>query len=284
MSSLRDACVVRLWLALCLGLCSLGGGSSIHAQQNRLSMEDTVVRAGDTFALELLGTWAQPVQGYALAIAFPATPPIVDLDVSFANTLSGAMDPEFELASIFAAQGYLIIAVLFEISPPLDGDSLPPLPFALSLGDIVGRIPEGTNPQTVPFTYQDGVGSPPISNVFVAATQSVSPTQMSGGQLVVLEPLPPPPAAPRFVRGDANMDGFVDIGDVIYHLSATFTGGAPPPCLDAGDANDDGHSDISDAVTLLMYLFLEDASPPPPFPHPGEDPTHDALGCAFTIH
>jgi hypothetical protein len=91
---------------------------------------------------------------------------------------------------------------------------------------------------------------------------------------------------PEFIRGDANGDGAIDIGDAVAILAALFTSG-PSLCPDAEDGNDDGARDISDPVYLLSYLFAFAAPPPPPFgAFPagcGVDPTPDAppgdLGC-----
>jgi parallel beta-helix repeat protein len=64
-----------------------------------------------------------------------------------------------------------------------------------------------------------------------------------------------------FVRGNANGDGAVDIGDVIYLVNWVFTGGSAPYPPEAGDANCDGQVDIADIVYLINYLFLA-GSPP----------------------
>jgi len=92
-------------------------------------------------------------------------------------------------------------------------------------------------------------------------------------------------APPEFLRGDANGDGTIDIGDPVATLAALFQGG-PNPCADAQDANDDGAGDISDPVYLLAFLFSGGASPPPPYGPSlagcGADPTPDSagdLGC-----
>lgn len=82
----------------------------------------------------------------------------------------------------------------------------------------------------------------------------------------------------HFVRGDANLEGVVDIADVTLVLSAIFEG-VPLGCLDAADANDDGSLDISDPVSLLQYLFGGGSPPPPPFPAPGADDSADPLSC-----
>jgi hypothetical protein len=47
----------------------------------------------------------------------------------------------------------------------------------------------------------------------------------------------PPPA--RFVRGDVDSDGAVDLTDAVRILDHLFLGGPPPECLDAADTDDD---------------------------------------------
>ncbi|MBN1417275.1 MAG: hypothetical protein JXP34_00775 [Planctomycetes bacterium] len=79
-----------------------------------------------------------------------------------------------------------------------------------------------------------------------------------------------------FVRGDANRDGAVDIGDAIEAIAHLFLGGALP-CPDAADINDDGRLLLGDPIGILQHIFGRAACPPPPFPCPGEDPTPDAL-------
>jgi hypothetical protein len=81
-----------------------------------------------------------------------------------------------------------------------------------------------------------------------------------------------------FIRGDANADGGIYIGDAVATLAYLFTGGTLP-CDNAADSNDDGLLDIADAIALLGYLFNGAPPPPPPFPDCGIDPTVDALEC-----
>lgn len=83
----------------------------------------------------------------------------------------------------------------------------------------------------------------------------------------------------KFIRGDANEDGKIDLTDAIFILNYLFKGGLEPPCLDASDVNDDGRIDISDAVYTLRYLFSGETQPPAPFQEAGIDPTEDGLKC-----
>lgn len=87
-------------------------------------------------------------------------------------------------------------------------------------------------------------------------------------------------AAGRFIRGDANSDGGMDISDGIFILDYLFVGGGTPACRDAADVNDDGTIDLSDFLYLAVALFVVGGSPPPPpYPSCGDDPTPDFLDC-----
>ena len=93
------------------------------------------------------------------------------------------------------------------------------------------------------------------------------------------------PAGTRFVRGDANADGKIDIADAICVLGYLFDLPSNPckakvrDCLDAADANDDGGIDIADAIKVLGHLFAQGGPLPDPFGECGPDPTEDELGC-----
>ncbi len=93
-----------------------------------------------------------------------------------------------------------------------------------------------------------------------------------------------PSAGGGLRRGDANVDGTLDLTDPVSVLNYQFLAGPIPACLDAADADDSGSLDLTDAVYSLNYQFL--AGPRPPAPGPdtcGPDPTDDPagdLGCA----
>jgi hypothetical protein len=89
-------------------------------------------------------------------------------------------------------------------------------------------------------------------------------------------------ASVKFIRGDANMDGTVDIGDIIAISAYVDTGGSLP-CLDAADANDSGNVDIHDVAYLTAYLYGNGPRLPIPFPRAGIDPTLDSLDCGTVI-
>ena len=92
---------------------------------------------------------------------------------------------------------------------------------------------------------------------------------------------PPPPAGPRFVRGDADDNGVVNLTDAIFNLNYLFIGGAAPTCMDSSDADNSGTLQLTDGIFLLNYLFIGGAPPPDPGRECGLDPEEpaDGLGC-----
>jgi hypothetical protein len=64
-----------------------------------------------------------------------------------------------------------------------------------------------------------------------------------------------------YMSGDANGDGLVDVGDVIYLINYLYKGGTSPDPLWVGDLNCDGQVNLGDVVYLINYLFK--AGPPP---------------------
>lgn len=82
----------------------------------------------------------------------------------------------------------------------------------------------------------------------------------------------------RFVRGDANLDSRMEIGDAVTVLLYLFRGRALS-CLDAADSDGDDAIEIDDAVGILGHLFLGGPEPPAPYPEPGTDTGVDTPGC-----
>jgi outer membrane protein assembly factor BamB len=59
----------------------------------------------------------------------------------------------------------------------------------------------------------------------------------------------------QYVCGDANGDGVVNVGDVVFLIAYIFSGGFPPDPVEAGDANCEGAVNVGDAVYLIAYIF-----------------------------
>ncbi len=91
--------------------------------------------------------------------------------------------------------------------------------------------------------------------------------------------------AERFLRGDANGSGAVDLSDAISILNGLFVAGEEISCADAADGNDDGDVDLSDPIFVLNYLFVGGDDPPAPGASEcGVDPSEDDLPqCGVNI-
>lgn len=104
----------------------------------------------------------------------------------------------------------------------------------------------------------------PILTVFVPAETQPGMVRLAGA---------------GFVRGDANLDGEVNLSDAVFTLSHLFGGGEDPGCEDSLDADDSGVVNLTDAVFLLGSLFEGGAEIPPPHPDCGADESADELDC-----
>jgi hypothetical protein len=82
----------------------------------------------------------------------------------------------------------------------------------------------------------------------------------------------------RFIRGDANIDGRVDIADAVALLNVLFRSGTSLRCLDAADTNGDGEVGITDAVLVVRHQFLGGTPPSAPYPDCGRG-VPDGLAC-----
>lgn len=89
------------------------------------------------------------------------------------------------------------------------------------------------------------------------------------------------PVAPRFVRGDSNDDGAVNLSDAVHTLGWLFAGGPASRCLASANVNHDVVVNVADPVYLLNHLFLGGPEPRAPYPGCGESAlAADAeLGC-----
>lgn len=64
-----------------------------------------------------------------------------------------------------------------------------------------------------------------------------------------------------YLRGDANGDEQLDVGDAVYLINYIFRYGPAPDPLDSADANCDGIVDIGDVVRIVAYTFRDGPAP-----------------------
>lgn len=93
------------------------------------------------------------------------------------------------------------------------------------------------------------------------------------------------PSEILFMRGDANLNTMLELGDAITILSYLFDNDSPELiCPMSADANDDGKIQISDPIVLLDYLFSSLDRLPEPFLKCASDITPDTLACPSFPH
>ena len=69
------------------------------------------------------------------------------------------------------------------------------------------------------------------------------------------------------LTGDANRDGIINVGDIVYLVTYLYRGGPEPDPPEAGDANCDDVPNVGDVVYLVTYLYkggLPPGCPGPP--------------------
>ena len=64
-----------------------------------------------------------------------------------------------------------------------------------------------------------------------------------------------------YVCGDANGDGIINVGDVVYLVSYLYRNGPAPSPVEVGDCNCDGIVNLGDIVYLVNYLYKNGPSP-----------------------
>ena len=65
------------------------------------------------------------------------------------------------------------------------------------------------------------------------------------------------------IRGniDGDVNNTIDIGDLVYFVEYSFSGGPAPVCMDEADVNGDGSIDVGDLVYLVEYSFSNGPDP-----------------------
>ena len=195
---------------------------------------------------------------------------------------TGVANPALNAGKRGAFSAVVLALQLPVVLPPvgtetvLDLTTRPEGDAAVGMVDNVGMI-----------KFENGIisaaGAPGIDNTLTISGKSVTPCNINTASVNLVFGTAVEPPKCRFVRGNANNDTKVDIGDSIWIINELFRPGSPATaCPDAADANDSGAVDAADAVYVIAYQFSGGPAPPAPFgsiPEAcGVDPTDDALG------
>ncbi len=119
---------------------------------------------------------------------------------------------------------------------------------------------------------RSGPTSPPMDILFSLGSTAKMPILIQGIIRI-----------PKFLRGDSNGDGEIDLSDPIGTIFFAFMDFQNLPCLDAADADNSGEIDLADVILTVNYLFLSGNPPSVPFSDCGCDPSsdpEDSLGCS----
>ncbi len=138
----------------------------------------------------------------------------------------------------------------FETLPPDHGHSL--LKVSFEPGS------KGSTGQSYQIRYTETIGTPPVE-IFLVINGIEQKTATLPG--FVFFP------GPRFLRGDANGDGVVDMSDALFTLKYLFLGGEEPGCMEAANINGTDGVNIADPIFELTWQFLGGVEIPFPFPH-----------------
>lgn len=285
----------RLYSPIIALLCLISISASGHA------IDDTALMAGkaDGLAFEKPTVRIQPggverfsffysdpssnVQGFTLTACFEG--PLVALPGTYSVEgcvleIIGAeyVNAQFDNDDQDGDGREIVVGILIDFLPPFDGQTAPPTFLPQEIGRFDFFAPEDVDCfECYSVQFCDGIngnGNVVLSNKVVIENESITPVEFTDGQVCV-------PAYALFLRGDANNDGLVDVGDPIYLLNYLFLNGPEPPCPDAADGDNDGLINITDAVYLVFYVFGIGVAPPFPFPDCGLEsfPDLDALDC-----
>ena len=243
---------------------------------DQLVIQDTRAKAGDLEHLvPILGFNTEQLGGFQIAISFDSSILTAE-DFSIEDTITESLEAEFVSSDVDNDAGEAILGVLLDFLPPFDDQMIPNSGIAFELAFLPVSIPVDVEVGETVLELVDGLGDPPLNNVFVIDDdESVAPN-LQNGSIFIQRNIP-------FLRGDTNDDVFIDVADPIVILCLLFQDGEFKNCEKANDANDSGLIDTADAIYLLEYLFQNGPQPPEPFPEAGFDRTPDDLECCEPI-
>lgn len=272
----RPSCggvLAKVFRLVCLALPLALMTVSAQAQENRLEVAPSSAAPGTTLhKVEVRGDNAADVAGYTIVLGYESDYLEV-VEVNIEDTLAEAVGAEFVSFTDHTDESFAVLGVLLDLLPPYEGQVIPTIAeFDLVFANLVCNVkPAAAAVDEILLTFEDGLGTPPLFNMFVIGIDSVPPSLVPGSIAVI--------GSAPFVRGDANGDSLVDIADAVAILNYVNGFVAAPNCLSALDVNDDSLLDGADAIYELSYLFSFGPVIPAPFPSADFDPTPDSIPC-----
>lgn len=220
-----------------------------------LAVEHVEVFRGSDVELAVTLTNNGPVDVSALSFGLCIDPSLTIVDAELGGPLAALNNGQGPASSNidFELGGLTLAAVLDEAGI----DSFPPGVHEVLKITVETELDSGVGERSISICDDMGVWE---TRMVLTDGTPVVPETAPG----IVEILP----AAMFIRGDANGDGLVDIGDAMFVL-AYLVGTVSSSCPDPLDVNADGVLDLSDFTYLTHYLFQNGPEPFPPFPEPG---------------
>jgi hypothetical protein len=239
---------------------------------SRLSYRVEPPESGEVVAVKLYADDLR-IQGWSFTLCHTAGAARVVQLATAPEVLSlvGGEPPEFVLNDILAAGPFVAVTQKVLLGTPESPRAFGPFPEGLP---ILGIRYDVVQNDSLKFCDMDPWSAVTFENDVLVDGVRYVPWTRVGGRLVT------DALGTEFIRGDADLNGIVQLTDAVVILMALFLSGAPLECLDAADSNDVARVDISDPIFILHYLFMGGPEPPPPFPDPGADLSpQTSLGC-----
>jgi len=255
---------------------ALGFGDNVEGF--RFLLPEMEVEPGESIEITVQGAHEESIQGFTMAARYPSEYLTIQR-IHTTDTLLDAIGTDFFTVVVDPDEHYLTVNVLVDTAPPFEGALIPYIGIPMDFFYIEAVVSEDAI-GSLEIALEDGLGFPPLANVFVIDNLPQPLTELTTGALSILEPEP----EKAFLRGDVNLDWGRDLSDAVRILDHQFLGAPVPACLDAADTNDDQAVDLSDPVYLLAFLFTGASAPPSPTAEPGPDPTSDELDCEFPLY
>ena len=247
-------------LSFGLALCFASLASPIEAQLDyTLSIEDRLVPPqGEEFEIDVIldSTQGSDVNGWGYGVCHDsAALQVLSVEAPESIVALNGFPPWVEIYELYP-DGHAVAVVLIGTG---FYTPFPPSVGSLTTATYTHSLPAGS---TTELFFCETLGAPPFAIGINVGGSYFADANIDSGELTVLPDDP-------WIRGDANDDGAVDLGDGIFLLNELLLGGSVGNCFAAKDANADQVLDLSDALFIFDALFLGGASPPPPFPECG---------------
>ncbi|MBN1422438.1 MAG: hypothetical protein JXP34_26920 [Planctomycetes bacterium] len=208
---------------------------------------------GEPFALPVLATTTFDIEAAQIVLSYDPT--LLEIQGADAEgtvlEALGLGDLEVALVANRPDRGYVAIAI--PAAERLGTLVIPPFD-ARPIVRLLGRVREGAA-GTIAILPGDCLGPYCLRNEFTYRGRAVYVTiypRTVAGRISIRGDNP---GTLDFLRGDANADEQIDVGDGIFLANYLYAGGPTPLCADSADANDDGQLDAADPIAILMFVF-----------------------------